>query len=633
MSTAREQLAFQAEVRELLQLMIHSLYSHREIFLRELISNASDANDKLRFLALSEPELLKQDSELAIWIDHDAAAGTLTIRDNGIGMSRDEAVSHLGTIAKSGTAEFFRRLTGDQQKDAQLIGQFGVGFYSSFIVSDRVEVYSRRADLPPEAGVRWESSADGQFTVETVQRDERGTSVVLHLKKEGKEFADGYRLRSLVRRYSDHIAFPVRMRKQGEDGTAGAEYEAVNQAQALWTRPRTEITDQEYRDFYRHISHDGTDPLGWSHNRVEGKREYTSLLYVPSRAPFDLWQRDAARGLKLYVRRVFIMDDAEQFLPLYLRFIKGIVDSSDLPLNVSRELLQQDREVEAMRSALTRRALELLARLAKEEPEQYSKFWREFGRALKEGLSEDPANRERLLPLLRFASTAGTGAEESVSLADYVARMRPGQERIYYLIGESMESVRASPHLELLRQKEVEVLLLSDRVDEWVMGQVTEFDGKRFKDVARGELELGALTDTLERARVEEERRSAKGLLKRFKDALGNRVLEVRVSERLRDSPACLVRGEGELSGSLRRVLAANGQSLPPATPVLELNVTHPLVQHLDGLADQETFGEFAQVLHDQASLAEEGQVSNGPEFSRRLNRLLVRLVGSTHSQ
>jgi molecular chaperone HtpG len=632
MTTAREQLAFQAEVRELLQLMIHSLYSHREIFLRELISNASDANDKLRFLALSEPELLKQDSELAIWIDHDASAGTITIRDNGIGMSRDEAVSHLGTIAKSGTAEFFRRLTGDQQKDAQLIGQFGVGFYSSFIVADRVEVYSRRADLPPEAGVRWESSADGQFTVETIQRDERGTSVVLHLKEDGREYADGYRLRTLVRRYSDHIAFPVRMRKQGEDGTASAEYEAVNQAQALWTRPRAEITDQEYRDFYRHIAHDGSDPLGWSHNRVEGKREYTSLLYVPARAPFDLWQRDAARGLKLYVRRVFIMDDAEQFLPLYLRFIKGIVDSSDLPLNVSRELLQQDREVDAMRGALTRRALELLSRLAKDEPEQYSKFWREFGRVLKEGLSEDPVNRERLLPLLRFASTASTGSEEGVSLADYVARMRPGQERIYYLIGESMEAVRASPHLELLRQKEVEVLLLSDRVDEWVMGQVTEFDGKRFKDVARGELELGALADTLERARVEEERRSAKGLLKRFKDALGDRVLEVRVSERLRDSPACLVRGEGELSGSLRRVLAANGQTLPPATPVLELNVTHPLVQHLEGLADQETFGEFVQVLHDQASLAEEGQVANGPEFSRRLNRLLVRLVGTTHT-
>jgi molecular chaperone HtpG len=627
MSTAREQLAFQAEVRELLQLMIHSLYSHREIFLRELISNASDANDKLRFLALSQPELLKSDSELAIWIDHDAKAGTLTIRDNGIGMSREEAVSHLGTIAKSGTAEFFRRLTGDQQKDAQLIGQFGVGFYSSFIVAERVQVYSRRADLAPDAGVCWESSADGQFSVETVQLPERGTRVVLHLKEDAREYADGFRLRALVRRYSDHIAFPVRMLKEDKDGAPTAEYEVVNQAQALWTRPRTEITDEEYRDFYRHIAHDGSDPLGWSHNRVEGKREYTSLLYVPARAPFDLWQRDAARGLKLYVRRVFIMDDAEQFLPLYLRFIKGIVDSSDLPLNVSRELLQQDREVEAMRGALTRRALELLARLAKDEPEQYAKFWREFGRVLKEGLNEDPGNRERLLPLLRFASTAGTGSEENVSLAEYAARMRPGQDRIYYLIGETLEAARASPHLELLRQKEVEVLLLADRVDEWVMGQVMEFDGKRFKDVARGDLELGALSDTLERARIDEERRSAKGLLKRFKDALGDRVLEVRVSERLRDSPACLVRGEGDVSGALRRVLAANGQTIPAATPVLELNVTHPLVQHMDGLADQETFGDLALLLFDQASLAEEGQVANGPDFSRRLNKLLVRLV------
>ena len=629
MTTAREQLAFQAEVRELLQLMIHSLYSHREIFLRELISNASDANDKLRFVALSQPELLKADSALAIWIDHDAKAGTVSIRDNGIGMNGEEAISHLGTIAKSGTAEFFRRLTGDQQKDAQLIGQFGVGFYSAFIVAERVQVYSRRADLPPEAGVCWESSADGQFSVETVPLEERGTRVVLHLKQDAREYADGFRLRTLVRRYSDHIAFPVRMRTEGKDGAPGADYEAVNQAQALWTRPRSEITDEEYRDFYRHIAHDGSDPIGWSHNRVEGKREYTSLLYVPARAPFDLWQRDAARGLKLYVRRVFIMDDAEQFLPLYLRFIKGIVDSSDLPLNISRELLQQDREVEAMRGALTRRALELLARLAKDEPEQYAKFWHEFGRVLKEGLSEDAGNRERLLPLVRFASTVSTGSEESVSLADYVARMRTGQDRIYYLIGESLEALRASPQLELLRQKEVEVLLLADRVDEWVMGQVTEFEGKRFKDVARGELELGALSDTLDRARIDEERRSAKGLLKRFKDALGDRVLEVRVSERLRDSPACLVRGEGELSGALRRVLAANGQALPAATPVLELNVTHPLVQHMDGLADQETFGDLALLLYDQATLAEEGQVANGPDFSRRLNKLLVRLVGS----
>jgi len=626
MSSEPEQLSFQAEVRDLLQLMIHSLYSHREIFLRELISNASDANDKLRFLALSDPSLLGQDSTLAIWIDADPKSRTLTVRDNGIGMSREEAIAQLGTIAKSGTAEFFKRLTGDQQKDAALIGQFGVGFYSCFMVAERVEVFSRRAGTAAEQAVRWESSADGQFTVQTITREERGTSVVLHLKEEAKEFAEGHRLRALVRRYSDHIAFPVRMHK---DATATLEYEDVNQAQALWTRPRTEITDEEYRDFYRHISHDGADPLAWSHNRVEGKREYTSLMYVPSRAPFDLWQREAARGLKLYVRRVFIMDDAEQFLPLYLRFIKGIIDSNDLPLNVSRELLQQDHEVEAMRAALTRRALELLARLAKDEPEKYVQFWREFGRVLKEGLSEDAGNRERLLPLLRFASTASASNEESVSLAEYVARMRPGQSRIYYIVGESIEAARESPLLELLRQKEVEVLLLGDRIDEWVMGRVSEFEGKRFKDVARGELELGGLSEAAERERIDEERREHKGLLKRFKDALGERVLEVRVSERLRDSPACLVRGDADLSAAMRRVLAANGQPMPATAPVLELNVAHPLVRYMDGLKQVEPFGELALLLFDQASLAEEGQLANGADFARRLNKLLVRLVES----
>ena len=624
MSNAREQLSFQAEVRELLQLMIHSLYSHKEIFLRELISNASDANDKLRFLALSQPDLLGTDSELAIWIDADAKAGTLTIRDNGIGMSRDEAISHLGTIAKSGTAEFFKRLTGDQQKDAQLIGQFGVGFYSAFIVSDRVEVLTRRADVPADAGVRWESAADGQFTVETVTRQERGTSVILHLKEDAKEFAQPYRLRSLVRRYSDHIAFPVRMQKES---TAALEYEDVNQAQALWTRARSDIKDEEYRDFYRHIAHDDADPLDWSHNRVEGKREYTSLLYVPARAPFDLWQREAARGLKLYVRRVFIMDDAEQFLPLYLRFIKGVVDSNDLPLNISRELLQQDHEVEAMRGALTRRVLEMLARLAKDDAEKYQQFWREFGRAFKEGLAEDPASRERQLPLLRFASTAAVDNEEKVSLAEYVARMRPGQERIYYIVGESIEAARASPHLELLRQKEVEVLLMGDRVDEWVMGRIGEFEGKRFKDASRGELELGGLSEAVDRARTDEERREHKALLKRFKDALGEQVIEVRVSERLRDSPAVLVRSDTDMSAGMRRVLAANGQTMPAAAPAFELNVTHPLVRYLDAVKEAEPFRELAQLLYDQATLADEGQITNGPDFARRLNKLLVRLV------
>jgi molecular chaperone HtpG len=623
MSTTRETLDFQTQTRELLQLMIHSLYSHREIFLRELISNASDANDKLRFLALSTPELLGKDSELAIWIDADPAKGTLTVRDNGIGMSRDEAISHLGTIAKSGTSEFFKRLTGDQQKDAQLIGQFGVGFYSAFIVSDRVEVLTRRADADPSVAVRWESSADGQFTVETIERAERGTSVILHLKDDAKEFLDAFRLRALVRRYSDHIAFQVRMLKEG----SSLDYEPVNQAQALWTRPRSELTEAEYRDFYRHIAHDGADPLAWTHNRVEGKREYTSLLYLPSHAPFDLWQREAARGLKLYVRRVFIMDNAEQLLPLYLRFVKGIVDSNDLPLNISRELLQQDRDVEAMRGALARRALELLAKLAKDEPDKYQQFWREFGRALKEGLGEDPGSRERLLPLLRFASTANTSNDETVGLAEYVARLRAGQERIYYLIGDSVEAARESPHLELLRRKGIEVLLLGDRIDEWVMGQVTEFEGKRFKDVARGELELAGLADQSERDRVDAERKDSKALLKRIKDALGTRVLEVRVSERLRESPACLVHSEADLSAQMRRVLASAGQTVPPSQPVLELNVTHPLVRYLDGVGDSESFSELARLLYDEAALMDEGQIGNPSDFSRRLNQLLVRLI------
>ena len=623
MTTPRETHGFQAEVRQLMQLMIHSLYSHREIFLRELISNASDANDKLRFLALAAPELLAADPELAIWIDFDAAAGTLTVRDNGVGLNREEAIAHLGTIAKSGTAEFFGRLTGEAQRDAQLIGQFGVGFYSAFIVAERVEVLSRRAGEPPEAGIRWESSANGEFTIETLERAERGTTVILHLKADAREFADAWRLRTLVRRYSDHIGFPVRLPKEG----ATLEYEAVNQAQALWTRPRTEISDDDYRAFYRHVSHDGADPLVWSHNRVEGKREYTSLLYLPAQAPFDLWHREAARGLKLYVRRVFIMDNAEQFLPLYLRFVKGIVDSSDLPLNVSRELLQQDEQVEAMRSALTRRALDLLARLAAEDAGKYAGFWKQFGRVLKEGLAEDPGNRERLLPLLRYASTASEGEEESVSLSDYLARMQAGQERIYYVVGDTLAAARGSPHIERLRASGVEVLLMGDRVDEWVMGQLPEFSGKRFKDAARGELELGALAGAADQERAAADLKENKGLLRRCKDALGERVREVRPSARLQDSPACLVRDEAELSESLRRLLQAQGQAPPAAAPTLELNVAHPLVRYLDQLPAGENFDELVQVLYDQARLNESGQLDQPAEFSRRLNSLLVRLA------
>jgi len=624
--TTPEKHGFQAEVRELLRLMIHSLYSHREIFLRELISNASDANDKLRFLALGQPDLMAGDAELRVWMDYDATKRTLSVRDNGIGMTRDEAIAHLGTIAKSGTADFFKKLTGDRQKDSQLIGQFGVGFYSAFIVAEEVEVYSRKAGEPADSGIRWASKADGEFTIETSPCEERGTLIVLHLKEEAKEFADGWRLRSLVRRYSDHIAFPVLMRKEGE---ASLDWEPANQAQALWARPRSEIKDEEYKEFYQHIAHDFAEPLAWSHNKVEGKREYTSLLYLPGRAPFDLYQRDATRGLKLYVRRVFIMDDAEQFLPMYLRFMRGVVDSNDLPLNVSRELLQQDSEVEAMRGALTKRALDLLARLAKDEPEKYATFWKEFGPVLKEGTGEDAANREKILPLLRLASTHEDSDQQTVTLADYVARMKSGQERIYYLIADSLTAARGSPYLEQLKAKGVEVLLLVDRVDEWMMGYVREFEGKRFKDVARGDLELGGLEGEADKAAAEEALKENKKLLKRIKDALGDRVAEVKVSSRLADTPACLVLAEGDMGAQMRRIMAAAGQSVPEAKPELEVNVGHPLIKRLDATAAEDEFGELALLVFDQAKLAESGSVANPGEFVRRLNKLLGQLMAT----
>jgi molecular chaperone HtpG len=623
--TQKETHGFQAEVRELMKLMIHSLYSNREIFLRELISNASDANDRLRFAAIANPALLASDSELSIWVDSDTNAGTITIRDNGIGMTRQEAIEHLGTIAKSGTAEFFRALSGDQQKDSQLIGQFGVGFYSSFIVAERVEVLTRKAGEAAEAAVRWESGADGQFTVETITRAERGTSVILHLKADAKEFAEPYRLRSLIRRYSDHIGFPVLMKKPGE---ASLDYEVCNQAKALWARPRSEVTEEEYIQFYQHIGHDHTAPLVWSHNRVEGKREYTSLLYVPARAPFDLMQRDAARGLKLYVKRVFIMDDAEQFLPLYLRFIKGVVDSSDLPLNISREILQQDPEVEVIKSGLTKRVLEMLGRLAQDEPEKYQTFWKEFGVVLKEGVGEDASERDKILPLLRFASTHESGNEPTVSLAQYIARMKSGQERIYFLIAESIEAARASPYIEQLKARGIEVLLLCDRIDEWIMGQIEGFEGKRFKDAARGDLELGALASEADKHDADAALKESKGLLKRVKDALGDRVLEVRVSTRLTDSPSCLVLGEHDLRTTMRRLLAAAGQKAPDAKPILELNVAHPIVKYLDGEQDSARFAQLAELLYDQASLAEGGQLANPADYVQRLNRLLIRLAG-----
>ena len=623
-ASARETHGFQAEVRELLKLMIHSLYSHREIFLRELVSNASDACDRLRFAAIARSELLAESSELGIRIDADPAAGTLTITDNGIGMTREEAVANLGTIARSGTAEFFRSLSGDEQKASQLIGQFGVGFYSAFIVAERVEVRSRKAGTPPEAGVRWESGADGEFTVETLTQPARGTAVTLHLKADAREFADPMRVRGLIRRYSDHIGFAVRMRKEGE---ASLEYEVVNQAKALWTLPRTQVSDEEYRQFYQYLAHDFTDPLAWSHNKVEGKREYISLLYLPARAPFDLWQREAARGLKLYVRRVFIMDDAEQFLPLYLLFVKGVVDSGDLPLNISREILQQEPEVEAIRGGLTKRVLDMLARLGKDEPEKYATFWKEFGAVLKEGIAQDHANQGAILPLLRFASTHAPDNNPSVSLGEYLARMKPGQEGIYYVIGESLEAARASPAIERLKERGLEVLLLAERIDQWVMGQLETYEGKRFKDASRGDLELGGLAGDADRAQRDAQLKESKGLLKRIKDALGERVTEVRISERLTESPAVLVLGEHDLPERMRRILADAGQKTPQARPVLEVNVAHPLVRYLDGVTDPAQFAELAQLLYEQAVLAEGESLANAPEYVQRLNRLLVRLA------
>ncbi len=624
-SAHKETHGFQTEVKQLLKLMIHSLYSNRDIFLRELISNASDANDRLRFEAIANPALLGDDPELKIWVDGDEKAGTVTVRDNGAGMSREEAVLHLGTIAKSGTANFFASLSGDQQKDSQLIGQFGVGFYSAFIVAERVEVYSRKAGAPADQGVRWESRGEGEFEVETVNVDARGTRVVLHLKKDAKEYAENFRLRGLIRRYSDHIGFPILMQKPGE---ASLDYESVNQAKALWTVPRAELKDEDYTQFYQHLAHDFAEPLMWSHNRVEGRREYTSLLYIPGQAPFDLWQREAPRGLKLYVKRVFIMDDAQEFLPLYLRFVKGVLDSSDLPLNVSREILQHDAEAEALKSGLTKRVLEMLAKLAADEPEKYRTFWKEFGAVLKEGVAEDPTNRDKILPLLRFASTHENDDEPRVSLKEYVERMKPEQSNIYFVIGDTIAAARSSPYIEQLKEHGIEVLLLADRIDAWVSEQFGTFEGKQFKNAARGDLGLGKLETEFDKLRKESDLKESKGLLKRVKDALGERVSEVRIGTRLKDSPSCIVVGEHDPDAAMRRILAAAGQKLPDSKPVLELNVAHPLVKYLDREKDSAQFNELALVLFEQAALVEGDRIGNPSEYVQRLNRLLSRLTG-----
>jgi molecular chaperone HtpG len=630
----KETLGFQTEARQLLHLMIHSLYSNKEIFLRELISNASDAADKLRFAALAKPELLEDDPELKITVEFDPKKKTITISDNGIGMNRDEIIENLGTIAKSGTAQFLESLTGDQKKDSRLIGQFGVGFYSAFIVADKVEVFSRKAGEPAGQGVKWESAGEADFNVESVDKTDRGTSIVLHLKKDDKEFAEGYRLRGIVRKYADHISIPVMMVKEDlgdedkKSGNKAPEYEAVNTAQALWTRSRTDLKDEEYKEFYKHISHDFGDPLEWSHNKVEGKLEYTSLLYLPARAPYDMWNRDAARGLKLYVQRVFIMDDAEQFLPLYLRFIKGVLDSNDISLNVSREILQKDPAVDSMKSALTKRVLDMLAKLKKKDKDTYQKFWNEFGQVLKEGPAEDYANREKIAKLLLFATTHTETSLQDQSLEDYVSRMKEGQEKIYYIAAESYNTARNSPHLEVFRKKGIEVLLLSDRVDEWFVSHLMEFDGKSFQDVTRGELDLGKLDSEEEKKQHEEIDKQAEPLLKRLKDSLGDAVSEVRTTHRLTDSPACLSIAEHDMGAQMRKIMEAAGQKMPEFKPIFEINPAHPLVAKLDAEADEARFNDLAAILFDQASLAEGGQLDDPASYIRRLNKLLLDLSG-----
>jgi molecular chaperone HtpG len=626
----RETLGFQAEVKQLLHLMIHSLYSNKEIFLRELVSNASDACDKLRFEALGSPELLEGAADFAIDVGVDKAACTITISDNGVGMSRDEAIAHLGTIARSGTREFFASLTGDQQKDAQLIGQFGVGFYSSFIVADRVTVVSRRAGSNAAEAIRWESDGSGEFTIEPATRAGRGTDVTLHLKSGEDELLAPSTLQAILRKYSDHIATPIRMRKDEWDKDKGEyvtkdEPETVNQASALWARSKSDITDEQYRELYKHVAHDFTDPLAWTHNRVEGKTEYIQLLYLPAKAPFDLWDRDHRHGVKLYVKRVFIMDDAEQLLPAYLRFVRGVIDSADLPLNVSREILQESRDVKAIREGSTKRVLGLLEDLAEHRKDDYATFWAEFGQVLKEGIGEDHANRERIAKLLRFASTATEGAQ-TVSLAGYVARAKEKQQdrqkAIYYLTADTPEAARASPHLEIFRKKGVEVLLLTDRVDEWMLSFLHDFDGTELVSVAKGDLDLGELADAQEKDDGKKVADEYRELVGKVKDALGERVREVRVTLRLTDSPACIVVDRDAMSQHLQRLLKAAGQKAPEVRPILELNPHHPLVQRLK--FDDARLADWAHLLLDQAQLAEGGALDDPAGFVRRMNALLL---------
>ncbi|MCK6390803.1 MAG: molecular chaperone HtpG [Azonexus sp.] len=631
-TASRETLGFQTEVKQLLHLMIHSLYSNKEIFLRELISNASDACDKLRFEALNNAALYSDDGDLKIRVAFDAKDRTITISDNGIGLSRDDAIAHLGTIAKSGTKEFFSALTGDQAKDANLIGQFGVGFYSSFIIADRVTVISRRAGLDANQAVRWESAGEGDYSIEMVERASRGTDVILHLRDGEDEFLNGWKLKSIIRKYSDHITLPILMKKEDwKDGeqVVTEEDETVNQANALWARAKSDISDEQYTEFYKHVAHDFEDPLAWTHARVEGKQEYTQLLYIPSRAPFDLWDRNARHGIKLYVRRVFIMDDAEKLMPLYLRFVRGVVDSADLPLNVSREILQESKDIDTIRSGCTRKVLGMLESLANSEDavdkEKYAKFWAAFGAVLKEGVGEDFANKDKIAGLLRFASTQGDGDQQVITPADYIARMKDGQEKIYYVTADTFNAAKNSPHLEIFKKKGIEVLLLSDRVDEWVVGHLTEFEGKPLQSVAKGGLDLGKLEDEAEKQEAEKAADEYKDLLEKVKASLGDKVKEVRVTYRLTDSPSCLVSDEHDPSGNLARLLKAAGQKAPDVKPILEINPQHPAVMRLK--YEESRFDDWAALLFEQATLAEGGQLDDPAGFVKRINDLMMALT------
>jgi len=627
----KETLGFQAEVKQLLQLMIHSLYSNKEIFLRELISNASDAADKLRFEGIAHPDWYGDDPDLKIKVEFDKSARTITISDNGIGMNREEVINNLGTIARSGTKEFFAKLSGDQQKDAALIGQFGVGFYSAFIVADRIVVETRRAGSPASDGVRWESDGSGEFTIETIDRPQRGTSITLHLREAEDDFLNSYKLKSIIRKYSDHISLPIQMRKEEWDDEKKEqvikdELENINQTSALWTRNKSEITEEQYDEFYKHLSHDYEGPLCYSLNRVEGRSEFTQLLFVPSRAPFDLWDRNKRGGIKLYVKRIFIMEDAEKLMPMYLRFVTGVIDSVDLPLNVSREILQESRDIKVIRESSTKRVLSMLEELAnsddEDKKEKYRSFWTQFGQVLKEGVGEDQTNQERILKLLRFASTHSDSAEQTVSLAEYVSRMKESQDKIYYVTGESFNAAKNSPHLEIFRKKGVEVLLLSDRVDEWMLSFFTEFDGKQLASVAKGGLDLGSLSDESEKKEQEKTQKQFQDLVDRIKKTLENKTKDVRVTFRLTDSPACLIADENELSGNLLRMLKAAGQNAPDMKPILEINPEHPLVAKLKN--DDKNFDDWTNLLFDQALLAEGGQLNDPASFVKRMNQLLL---------